>query len=53
MAGNRVGGAESNARYFGVFLLGVLLGSSIRVVAFLFPNRVVRRLEDTLLGDLK
>ena len=53
MAGNRVGSAESNARYFSVFLLGVLLGSSIRIVAFLFPNRVVRKLEDTLLGDLK
>jgi len=52
MTAHRIGGDESNSRYLGLFLFGVLLGSVIRIVAFVFPNRIVRRLENTLLGDL-
>jgi len=51
MVANRVGGNESDVRYLAVFLVGVVLGSAIRIVAFLFPDRIVRKLEVVLLGD--
>lgn len=53
MTANRVGGDESNYRYFALYLVAVFVGSLIRVVAFLFPARVVRKLEHTLVGDRK
>ena len=53
MTSNLVGGGESNIRYFGLYVLGVILGSLIRIVAFVFPGHIVRKLEDKLVGDLK
>lgn len=53
MTANRVGGTESDPRYAAIFVVGVLLGSMIRLVAYLFPERIVATLEDLLLGDLK
>lgn len=50
MATGRIGGDESSVGYALIFLSGVLLGSAIRIVAFLFPDRLVRKLESVLLG---
>lgn len=52
MTASRIGGGESHTRYFVLFVFGVGLGSLIRVVAYVFPNRVVHKLEDVLIGDL-
>jgi hypothetical protein len=49
MTANRIGGDDSDVRYLLLYLLGVVLGSGIRLVAFLFPTSVVRTLEDALL----
>lgn len=49
----RIGGDDSSPRHFGIFLLGVALGSLVRVGAFLFPTQVVRYLEEALLPDAK
>lgn len=51
MTANRLGGGEENARYVLLFVLGVLVGSLIRAVAFVVPTRVVRYLEGRLLPD--
>lgn len=53
MTANRVGDEVSNYRYFALYLFAVFVGSLIRVVAFLFPTRVVHKLEETLVGDRK
>jgi hypothetical protein len=53
MTASRVGGNESDIWYFALFVFGVALGSLIRVVAYVFPNRTVHKLEDILIGDLK
>jgi hypothetical protein len=53
MTSNLVGGGESNIRYFALYVFGVILGSLIRIIAFVFPSRIVRKLEDLLVGDLK
>jgi len=53
MTANRVGGTQSNYRYFALYLLAVFLGSMIRVVAFVFPAGIVHKLEATLVGDRK
>jgi hypothetical protein len=50
MTTDRIGGDESSVGYFLIFLLGVALGNTIRVVAFLVPDRIVRKLEAVLLG---
>lgn len=51
MVASRVGGNTSNVQYFAVFLIGVFLGSTIRIAAFLFPDRIVRKLEEVLLDE--
>jgi hypothetical protein len=53
MPSNIVGGDESNIRYFGLYVVGVFLGSLIRIVAYAFPSRIVHKLEELLVGDLK
>jgi hypothetical protein len=53
MTSSLVGGNESNIRYFGLYVVGVILGSLIRITAFVFPGRIVDKLEDLLVGDLR
>lgn len=49
MSRNKLGGDEARPAYFLLFLLGVLVGSLVRVGAFVIPARGVRWLEATLL----
>jgi hypothetical protein len=49
MTANRIGGDDSDLRYLLLYVVGVILGSGIRFLAFLFPSRVVRRIETLLL----
>lgn len=51
MTPSLVGGDESTLRYFSLYMIGVILGSLIRLVAYVFPSHIVRTLEKTLLGD--
>jgi hypothetical protein len=51
MSRTEIGGDLSNREFARLFLAGVLLGSAIRLVAFLFPVGVVRQLEAWLLPD--
>jgi hypothetical protein len=53
MTSTLVGGDESNVRYLGLYIGGVLFGSLIRIVAFVFPGHIVHKLEELLVGDLK
>lgn len=41
MSENRIGGDMSGVLYLLIFLVGVLIGSWIRVVAFIMPKRIV------------
>jgi len=52
MVARRVGGDESNVRYLTIYMGGVLLGSGIRIAAFLLPDRLVNKLEAFLLDGL-
>lgn len=49
MVSETIGGGKSSATYLRLFVVGVLVGSLIRFVAFLTPSGTVRWLEDTLL----
>jgi hypothetical protein len=51
MAISNIGGNESESSFFYYYLIGLLLGTIIRIAVFLAPIRVVRRLEETLLPD--
>jgi hypothetical protein len=39
--GNRIGGGDSRVFFFLIFVVGVLVGSSVRVTAFFMPRRSV------------
>lgn len=49
MTSELIGGDRSSTTYLRLFVVGVLLGSLIRFVAFLTPSGTVRWLEETLL----
>jgi hypothetical protein len=51
MTTSKIGGSGSEAPYFPLYVVGLILGTLIRIVAFLVPIGVVRQLEDTLLPD--
>ena len=53
MTTSKIGGSGSEAPYFRLYVVGLILGTLIRIVAFLAPIGVVRRLEETLLPDGK
>jgi len=51
MTTSKIGGNESNNSYFRLYVFGLVLGTLIRIAAFLAPVGAVRRLEDSLLPD--
>ena len=51
MTTSKIGGSESENTYFGLYAGGLVLGTLIRIAAFLAPVGIVRRLEETLLPD--
>jgi hypothetical protein len=53
MTSDRIGGDESNIRYLGLYVVGVIFGSLIRIIAFIFPSQIVDKIEKLLVGDLK
>lgn len=51
MTTNKIGGSEFETSHVAVYIFGLVLGTLIRVAAFLVPTGVVRLLEATLLPD--
>ena len=51
MATSKIGGSGSEKPYFHLYVLGLVLGTLIRIIAFIAPIGVVRRLEELLLPD--
>lgn len=51
MTTSKIGGSGSESPYFRLYVIGLILGTLIRIAAFLAPIGVVRRLEETLLPD--
>lgn len=51
MTTSKIGGSKTKNKYFRLYLFGLVLGSLIRIVAFLAPVGAVRRLENSLLPD--
>jgi hypothetical protein len=51
MTTSKIGGSESKNSHFRLYVFGLVLGTLIRITAFLAPVGVVRRLEDALLPD--
>jgi len=51
MTTNKIGGSGSENPYFRLYVIGLILGTLIRIVAFFAPIGVVRRLEEMLLPD--
>jgi hypothetical protein len=51
MMTSKIGGDKSEAPYFRLYVVGLILGTLIRIVAYLAPIGVVHRLEKTLLPD--
>lgn len=51
MATRKIGGSGSETPYFHLYVLGLVLGTLIRIVVFITPIGVVRRLEEALLPD--
>jgi flagellar motor switch protein FliM len=49
MTENRIGGGESRTAFLVVFVLGVLIGSFVRVAAFVMPQSTVEYLMRKLL----
>ncbi|MFQ3474878.1 hypothetical protein HKK80_01280 [Halonotius sp. F2-221B] len=51
MTTSKIGGSGSESPYFRLYVVGLILGTLIRIVAFFAPIGIVRRLEETLLPD--
>lgn len=51
MTTSEIGGNKNENSYFGLYIFGLVLGSLIRITAFLAPVGAVRRLENELLPD--
>lgn len=49
MSENIVGGQHTRPRYLALYLSGVLIGSAVRLAAWVAPKRIVADLEDRLL----
>jgi hypothetical protein len=49
MSENRIGGGESQAIFYLIFFTGVLIGSSVRIAAFIMPKRTVEYFMEKLL----
>lgn len=51
MTTSKIGGNKTENSHFGLYIFGLVLGSLIRIAAFLAPVGAVRRLENSLLPD--
>jgi hypothetical protein len=51
MSPNKIGGNRSKKPYFRLYVLGLAIGTLIRIVASVVPVRLFRRLEELLLPD--
>lgn len=49
MLEDRIGGGESRMIFLLIFLTGVLIGSSVRIAAFIMPKRTVEYFMQKLL----
>lgn len=51
MTTNKIGGSKFELSHVAIYIFGLVLGTLIRVTAFLIPTGIVRLLEATLLPD--
>lgn len=51
MSMNKIGGSESEPSYSSLYIIGLIIGTAIRVVLFIIPIGIARRLEEILLPD--
>lgn len=51
MRSSKIGGSGSENPYLYIYIIGLFLGTLIRIIAFIIPIGVVHRLEELLLPD--
>lgn len=51
MSMNKIGGSESDPWCSSLYIIGLIIGTAIRVVLFIIPIGIARRLEKILLPD--
>jgi hypothetical protein len=51
MSKNSIGGGNSQQLFLLIFISGILIGSLVRIVAFILPNRSVKFFIQKLLPD--